>query len=150
MQDLFPVETASTAETVELGRRLGARLVSGDVVALYGDLGAGKTHLVKGICAAVHVDPERVTSPTFTLVNEYVGGDVPVYHVDAYRIRHLAEMFELGFEAYLEGDGLCLIEWAERVEPLLPEGTIRLRLTHAGEDRRRVELLPGAARSPST
>ena len=134
---LLPVETASVAETIDLGRRLGAHLGVGDLVALYGDLGTGKTHFVKGVCLAHGVDSARVTSPTFTLVNEYTGGDVPIVHIDAYRIRHVEEMSELGFEAYLE-DNLCLLEWPSRVEPFLPEDALRIRLEHAGSDRRRI------------
>jgi tRNA threonylcarbamoyladenosine biosynthesis protein TsaE len=108
-------------------------------VALYGDLGAGKTHLIKGICAALGVPEARVTSPTFTLVNEYAGDAFPIYHIDAYRIRHLDEFFELGYEDYFYGNGLCLIEWPEKVEPLLPAHTLRLQLTHLGGDRRLIE-----------
>lgn len=133
---LLPLETVSPAETLALGERLAAQLGPGDVVALYGELGAGKTHLVKGFCAALGVPEERVHSPTFTIVNEYAGRDLPIYHFDAYRVRRLDEFFELGYEDYFYGDGLCLVEWPEHVEALLPEHTIRLRLTHAGENRR--------------
>ncbi len=132
-------ETDSPEATLAVGQQLAARLQPGDVVALYGDLGAGKTHLVKGICAAWGIPTEVVNSPTFTLVNVYDGRDFPVYHIDAYRLRHLDEFFELGYEDYFFGDGLCLIEWPERVEPLLPAHTQRLRLAHAGGTRRRIE-----------
>jgi tRNA threonylcarbamoyladenosine biosynthesis protein TsaE len=140
---LLPVETRTPDETKAIGAALAARLSSGDVVALYGDLGAGKTHLVKGIAAALGVPEESVNSPTFTLVNEYTGRDFPLYHFDAYRIRHLDEFFELGYEDYFFGDGLCLIEWPERIEPLLPPATLRLRLSHLGEHRRRIEEVKG-------
>ena len=134
----LPTETTSAAETEALGRRLATAFVPGDVVALYGDLGAGKTHLVKGICGGLGVPSEAVTSPTFTLVNEYAGADFPIYHLDAYRVERLDELFELGYEDYFYGEGLCLIEWPEKVEPLLPPHTRRLRLQHAGGDRRRI------------
>lgn len=137
--NLFPAETASPEETMALGARLAARLQPGDVVALYGDLGAGKTHLVKGVCSAFGVPEAHVNSPTFTLVNEYSGNAFPIYHIDAYRIRRLDEFYELGYEDYFFGDGLCLVEWPERIEPLLPPATLRLRLSHQGESRRRVE-----------
>lgn len=137
----LPVETDAVEATEALGRQIGTDLNSGDVLALYGDLGAGKTHFVKGICAAFGVPPEQVTSPTFTLVNEYDGAAFPIYHIDAYRLRSLDEFFELGYEEYLFGNGLCLIEWPEKVEPLLPPYTLRLRLTHLGGDRRRVDWL---------
>ncbi len=136
--DLLPAETASPDETVALGQRLAERLEPGDVLALYGDLGAGKTHLVKGLCAGLGIAPEAVSSPTFTIVNEY-DGTLPVYHIDAYRIERPDEFFELGYETYVFGDGVCLIEWPERVEALIPEHALRLRLTHGGGDIRRIE-----------
>lgn len=135
---LFPTDTFSPADTLALGRRLAERLQPGDVVALYGELGAGKTHLIKGICTAYALPEAAVTSPTFTLVNEYAGRAFPVYHFDAYRIKRIEEFFELGYEDYFYGDGLCLIEWPERIEPLLPEHTLRLRLSHLGGHQRRI------------
>jgi tRNA threonylcarbamoyladenosine biosynthesis protein TsaE len=139
LADLLPAESASPDETVALGRRLADALQPGDVLALYGDLGAGKTHLVKGLCAGLGIPAADVSSPTFTLVNEY-DGDLPVYHIDAYRIERTEEFFELGYETYFFGDGICLVEWPERVEPLVPDHALRLRLTHLGDDRRRIEV----------
>ncbi len=136
--DVLPATTASPEETTALGHQLAAHLHPGDIVALYGDLGAGKTHLVKGICAACGIPEASVTSPTFTIVNEYPGDRFPLYHFDAYRIERVEEFFELGYEEYFFGDGVCLIEWPERVEPLLPEETIRLRLEHLGATERRI------------
>ena len=135
---LLPVVTASPAETLALGARLAEHLVPGDVLALYGDLGAGKTHLVKGLAQGLGADPEAVSSPTFTLVNEYVT-DPPLYHLDVYRIERLHELEEIGVEELLHGDGICVIEWPERMEPLLPAHTLRLHLMHDEGDRRRVE-----------
>ncbi len=145
LHDLLPAETASAAETRALGARLAEALGPGLTVALFGDLGAGKTQLVKGIASAFGVPPETVNSPTFTLVNEYAGRDFPIYHIDAYRIRSVDEFFEFGYEDYFFGEGLCLIEWPERIAPLLPEDALRLRLTHLGGDRRRIAP-EGAAR----
>ena len=136
--DLLPAETVAPDETVALGQQLAELIQPGDVLALYGDLGAGKTHLVKGICAGLGIAPESVSSPTFTIVNEYDGA-LPVYHIDAYRIEQPEEFFELGYETYVFGDGVCLIEWPERVEALIPEHAVRLRLTHGDGDRRRIE-----------
>jgi tRNA threonylcarbamoyladenosine biosynthesis protein TsaE len=136
---LLPTETAGPEETVELGRRLAAGLAPGDVLALYGDLGAGKTQLVKGIAAGLGLDPGEVASPTFVLVHEYPT-DAPIYHFDAYRIERPAEFTALGFEDYASRDGICVVEWPERVEELLPPGTIRLRLVALQGDRRRVEV----------
>lgn len=138
-ENVVPAETQSPEETVRLGERLAEHLSAGDIVALYGDLGAGKTQLVKGIARALDVPERQVSSPTFTIVQEY-DGTLPIYHIDAYRVQHVAEFYELGYEDYFFGDGLCLIEWPAHVEELLPEGTIRLRLTHQGGDRRRIEL----------
>ena len=139
--EILPAETDSAAATLALGRRLAEGFAPGDVVALYGDLGAGKTHLAKGVASAFGVAESDVTSPTFTLVHEYPGEAFPIYHLDAYRIERLEELYELGYEEYVYGDGLCLVEWPERLEALLPPHTIRLRLEHLGGDRRRVAAL---------
>lgn len=120
---------------------MAARVRAGDVVGLYGDLGAGKTALTKGLCAGLGLDPEAVTSPTFTLLHEYGTASLPVYHFDAYRLERLEEFFDLGYEEYVFGDGLCIIEWAERVEPLLPSHVIRIRLRHASQHVRNVDLV---------
>lgn len=141
----LPAETDGPAATEALGRRLAPHLPPGTVVALHGALGAGKTHLAKGICAALGVPPEEVVSPTFTLVHEYEGAGFPIYHMDAYRLERVEAFYDLGYEEYLYGDGLCLIEWPERVAPLLPPGTVHLYLAHAGADRRRIALTPEEA-----
>ena len=112
---LLPAETDSTEATLALGRRLAAHLGAGDIVALYGGLGTGKTHLVKGVCAAYGVPETSVTSPTFTLVHEYTGRAFPIYHIDAYRITRLQEFFELCYQEYFYGEGLCLVEWPVHV-----------------------------------
>ncbi|MEM8556666.1 MAG: tRNA (adenosine(37)-N6)-threonylcarbamoyltransferase complex ATPase subunit type 1 TsaE [Bacteroidota bacterium] len=143
--DLLPLDSSSPEATMALGERLGAHLRPGDLVALYGDLGAGKTHLVKGLCAAQGVDPAAVNSPTFTLVNEYDGTAGPLYHFDAYRIDRIEQLYDLGYEDYFFGGGVCLIEWPARIEAVLPPETVRLRLTHVqgediGETRRRITL----------
>ena len=115
LRDLLPRTTKSPEETMKLGERLAGLFRPGDIVGLYGDLGAGKTHLVKGIAAALGIPEAGVTSPTFTLMNEYAGPSFEVYHFDAYRIKSTDEFYELGFEDYFFGDGLCLIEWPEKV-----------------------------------
>jgi tRNA threonylcarbamoyladenosine biosynthesis protein TsaE len=143
LSTLLPAETDSPAATLDLGRRMAEALRPGDVVALYGDLGAGKTHLAKGVCAGLGIEPERVTSPTFTLIQEY-DGRLPVYHFDAYRIERIDEFYQLGYEEYFFGDGVTLLEWPDRVEPLVPGDAIRIRLSHAGGDRRRVEIAEGS------
>lgn len=139
--ELLPAETHGPAETLALGRRLACGLGPGCVVALHGELGAGKTHLVKGFCGALGVEEDAVTSPTFTLVHEYAGRDLPIYHLDAYRATSEAEWHELGVEEYLYGGGLCLIEWPERLSTLLPEDALHLAMRHGGGNRRVIELI---------
>lgn len=111
-------KTYSPEETYKLGAALGKILKKGDVVCLTGDLGAGKTAFTKGIAAALGIKG-HITSPTFTIVNEY-NSDVPLYHFDVYRISASEEMFEIGFEEYLYGNGIVVIEWANMIEDILP------------------------------
>lgn len=121
------------------GRQLAASLKPGDVVALSGELGAGKTCLVKGIALGLGV-PQQVTSPTFTLVHEYRGGTLPLYHVDLYRLDSVAQALAIGIEDYFDGPGVTVIEWAEKIEPLLPERTMRVRIDITGELTRGIEV----------
>ncbi|MFP4228821.1 MAG: tRNA (adenosine(37)-N6)-threonylcarbamoyltransferase complex ATPase subunit type 1 TsaE, partial [Salinivenus sp.] len=136
---LFPVTTDSEAETRRLGAQLAERLPSGAVVALYGDLGTGKTHLVKGLAEGLGLDPATVRSPTFTILHTY-DDERPLHHFDAYRVQTPDEFVELGFEDYVHGPGLTVIEWADRVESLLPSDTLRLTLTHVAPQQRRIAL----------
>ena len=138
LRDLLPAETAGADETVALGRRLAAALSPGDVVALAGDLGAGKTHLAKGIAAGLGVDPATVTSPTFALVQEHADG--ALLHLDLYRIESDEQAAGLGLGELLDGDAVALVEWPERATDWLPPRTVWLRLVHLGGDRRRVEV----------
>lgn len=138
LKGIVPADTDSPEATQALGRSLGTMLSPGDIVALYGDLGAGKTRIAKGICEAFGIDPETVTSPTFTLINEYRGEGIDVYHMDAYRLKTLAEFLRLGYEDYFFGGGITLIEWPERVEEVLPDETIRLRIEHRGQNTRHI------------
>ena len=132
--------TRSPEETVALGHRLAAGARPGDVWALAGDLGAGKTHFVQGVCAALGV-LAAATSPTFALVHEYTGGRLPVFHFDFYRLENAAEALALGWEEYVdEGGGLTLVEWADKFPSLLPPGTRWLRFGIGEGDRRRIEV----------
>ena len=139
--DLLPAETASPRATQALGARLGARLVAGDVVALTGGLGAGKTHLAKGIAQALGADPLAVTSPTFTIVHEHDTGEVLVLHLDLYRIESRTEADRLGLGELLSADAVAVVEWPENAYGLLPAETLWLRLTPLPADRRRIEAL---------
>ena len=119
----------SPAETIALARTLAATLRRGAVLALSGDLGAGKTHFVKGLAAGLGT-AASVTSPTFTLLHEYPGGRLPLYHFDFYRLDDADEALRIGLDEYLDGDGACVIEWAEKFPALLPRHTRWLRFTH--------------------
>jgi tRNA threonylcarbamoyladenosine biosynthesis protein TsaE len=130
--------------TDDLGRRLGALLRPGDVIALIGPLGAGKTHLTRAIAAAL--DAHGVTSPTFVLIQEYQGR-LPVYHFDAYRLRGPAEFADLGAHEYFTGDGVCLVEWADRVPDCLPADHLRITMTPTGESTRHALIESTGSRS---
>lgn len=133
-----------TAEaTQELGESLGATLGPGAVVACIGDLGAGKTAFLQGVARGLGVE-SPVTSPTFVLVNVY-RGRLPVHHLDAYRTESLTEILELGLEEMLSGDGVTLIEWADKMLPLLPPRAVVVRISGAGDEPREIEVEgPGA------
>jgi tRNA threonylcarbamoyladenosine biosynthesis protein TsaE len=131
---MMSYSTRSAAETIALGRALSSQLRPGDVVAFYGDLGAGKTTMIKGICDWLGVR-ELVKSPSFVVVTEY-RGRIPVYHVDLYRLDEASNYDEVGLDAYLTGEGVCLIEWAERAEAWLPETAVRVRISLEGRGRR--------------
>ena len=128
----------SPEETRALGEKLAARLAPGDVVILEGELGAGKSELARGIARGLGVT-ETVTSPSFTILNVYESGRCPLYHFDWYRLESAEELFELGLEEYLGGDGIAVVEWAEKCPEALPEKTIRIRLEATGDEERRIE-----------
>lgn len=132
------LETHAPEETEALGARLGALLRAGSLVALYGDLAAGKTCLVRGIASALS-DAELVNSPTFTLINEYAGR-LPLHHLDLYRLTDPRELADIGVEELFDSDGICLVEWAERAGGLLPARRVEARLRHEGANRRSVEI----------
>jgi len=124
---------------MEFGRHFAASLQPGDVVALTGDLGAGKTCLVKGIALGLGVTQD-VTSPTFTIIHEYRGGRLPLAHIDLYRLNSEREALNIGIEDYLNGPGITVIEWAERIESLLPPQTKRIRLAVVDDNSRSIAV----------
>jgi len=133
-------ESRSAAETIEVGSRLAKDLAPGDVLALHGDLGSGKTCLVKGIAFGLGVTQE-VTSPTYTLIHEYSGGRLPLVHVDLYRLETAAQAAEIGLEDYFQEGRVIVIEWAEKIEALLPDRARHIRLESTGETSRRIQVL---------
>lgn len=124
-------KTESPEETQALGEKIGKMLKRGDVIALIGDLGTGKTCLTQGIARGVGIARnEIVSSPSYILINEY-NGTVPIYHIDLYRLENSEEIAELGLSEYVEGDGICIIEWAERMADALPDSCIKIHITLA-------------------
>lgn len=136
------IESATHADTVRLGRLLAGLLQPGMVIALVGDLGAGKTTLVKGIASGLlDIDEREVTSPTFTIVQEYSGA-MPLYHVDAYRLDSALDLEAVGFEDYIDGNGVTVIEWADRITDALPPETLTISIEQHGEQQRCFRLQP--------
>src|SRR5207248_1590899 len=134
------VDLPDLGATQALGRRLGGLLFPGAVVALVGPLGAGKTQLVRAVAEGLHVPDSRiVSSPTFVLIQEYEGR-LPIYHFDAYRLKSEGEFYDLGGHEYFAGDGVCLIEWADRVPGCLPRDHLTVRLSVTGEHTREAVL----------
>nr|WP_106789860.1 tRNA (adenosine(37)-N6)-threonylcarbamoyltransferase complex ATPase subunit type 1 TsaE [Massilistercora timonensis] len=135
-------ETNSERETYELGFAMGREARPGEVYTLIGDLGVGKTVFTKGLAAGLGIQ-EPVSSPTFTILQEYEEGRLPFYHFDVYRIGDVEEMDEIGYEDYFYGDGVCLIEWADLIREILPEHYKEIRIEKdldKGFDYRRISI----------
>ena len=121
------IETQDPEETFEVGRTIGMNAKPGQIYTLTGDLGVGKTVFTQGVAAGLGIT-EPVNSPTFTIIQEYEDGRLPFYHFDVYRIGDLEEMEEIGYDDYFFGQGICLIEWAELIEEILPEKRIEVTI----------------------
>lgn len=136
---MLEIDSQSPEETHEVGFKIGKRLKPGDIVCLNGDLGAGKTTITKAIAEALGIE-ENITSPSFTIVNEYYG-DVNLYHFDVYRIDDIEEMYDIGYEEYFYSDGICVIEWANMIEDILPKERLELNLYNTSDsDSRKIEI----------
>lgn len=134
------IESYSEKDTFACGQKIGREAAPGDIYLLEGDLGVGKTVFAKGLADGLGIE-EPVTSPTFTILQEYEGGRLPLYHFDVYRIADPEEMYELGYENYFFGEGVCLIEWAALIEELLPDSCRTIRIEkdlEKGFDYRRI------------
>ena len=129
--------TTSKEETARLGLSLAGLFVPGDVVLLKGDLGAGKTTFTGGVAKGLGIE-EHVISPTFNIMKCYFDGRIPLYHIDAYRLEN--QPIEIGLDEYIEGDGVCLVEWPGYIESLLPDERLEITLRHAGGDSRDIEI----------
>lgn len=130
----------SEDDTDRLGVKLAEVLPAGTVIALLGTLGAGKTRLVQAVAKALGVTDQDVTSPTFVLINEYTTGRLPIYHIDAYRLRDEDEFLELGPEEYFDAEGLTFVEWADRVQRCLPREYLQIEVEVAGDTARTFDI----------
>lgn len=139
-------ESDSPEKTSQLGFNLGQNAKAGDVYALFGDLGAGKTIFSKAFAAGLGIESE-ITSPTFTLINEYTEGKIPLYHMDLYRIGGEDDFTEIGGEEYLHSNGICLIEWAEKIESFFGDDVFRVIFTNSGGDMRKITVEAPPSRS---
>jgi len=128
----YVFHTTSAAQTTAVGEAVGKLLKAGDVIALDGDLGAGKTHFTYGVAGALGIN-EYITSPTFTIVNEYHSGKIPLFHFDAYRLASEDELYDIGYEDYLAQNGVVVVEWAVNVEGVFDENTIRVEIRRMDE-----------------
>ena len=120
-------ESFSEEMTYDIGKELGEKSVNGEIICLEGDLGVGKTIFTKGFAKGLGIE-ENIDSPTFTIVQEYTEGRIPLYHFDVYRIGDISEMDEIGYEDYFFGDGVCLIEWASRIDELIPDSAMHITI----------------------
>ena len=135
------IETASEAQTVLAGAEVGKQLLPGDVLAFYGDLGAGKTAFIRGVARGLGI-AARVSSPTFTIVNEYPG-PTPLFHFDMYRLGSSDELFEIGWEDYLARGGVCCVEWTENVADAMPAEAVTVTMEKTGDTTRRITVTGG-------
>jgi len=137
-------EIYSVDETTQLGIQLGNLLNAGDIVCLTGDLGTGKTHITKGIAKGLNIN-DNITSPTFTIVNEYEGGRLKLNHFDVYRVSDPDEIYAIGFDDYIFSDSVSIIEWANYIEEILPKDLLHIKIEKnfaCGEDYRKITLTP--------
>ncbi|MHB8417101.1 MAG: tRNA (adenosine(37)-N6)-threonylcarbamoyltransferase complex ATPase subunit type 1 TsaE [Myxococcales bacterium] len=141
------IELPSPEATYELGERLGRAIEPGDFVGLSGELGAGKTLLVRGVASGLGVPAGQVQSPTFTLVNSYAGGRFPLHHADLYRIETADELYATGYFDLLEGAGALLVEWPELIPGARPHQGLDLRLERTSENSRRLQAVARGARA---
>jgi len=135
------IHSRSTSETIRIGKSIGSLLLPGDVVALVGELGTGKTQFIKGLAVGVGIGkPTYISSPSFTLISEYKG-KIPFYHIDLFRLRAEKEAEDLGLEEYFQSGGITAIEWADRIPSLLPREMLWIQISYAGKNTRSLEII---------
>lgn len=137
------IEVFSEKETKEIAYDIAKNAKKGDIYCLCGDLGTGKTQFSKGFSKGLLID-EDITSPTFTIINQYNEGRLPFYHFDVYRINDIEELYDIGYEEYFFGEGVCLIEWAELIKDIIPKNAIWIKIyknLEKGEDYRLIEVI---------
>ena len=137
----FKQLSKSENETLKLGQKVAGCLKSGDILCLEGDLGAGKTTFVKGLAQGLNIKMDKVHSPTFTLMNIY-DSKLPLFHFDLYRMDDIQEILNIGYEEFLFGDGIAVIEWADKLKELLPQEYLKIEFSHAGENQRNITITP--------
>jgi len=134
-------QTKSTSDTIRIGKKVGSLLLPGDVLALVGELGTGKTQFIKGLAGGVGIGkPAYISSPSFTLINEYKG-KIPFYHIDLFRLRAEKEAEVLGLEEYFQSGGITAIEWADRIPSILPREMLWIYISYTGENTRSLEII---------
>lgn len=133
------VQSNNPDETIRIAKKFAQTVERGDVICLEGNLGAGKTHFVRGFVQGLGLSGDVVSSPTFTIINEY-DGELPIYHFDCYRLEHVEEAIEIGAEEYLYGNGVCVIEWPDRITDLLPPSSKHVTFRITGKKKREISF----------
>jgi tRNA threonylcarbamoyladenosine biosynthesis protein TsaE len=134
------VVSKSVNETIKIGKEIARNLKSGDIICLFGELGSGKTVLVKGIAYGLGIKRDKIISPSFVLIREHHQGKLPLYHFDLYRLKSASAIFGLGYEEYFYDEGVTVIEWADRLKYLLPKEYLKINLEVIGETKRKIEI----------
>jgi len=140
------IASDSEHKTLEIGKRIAGLMPGGGIVCLFGDLGSGKTVLAKGFAKGLGIKPKEITSPTFVLIHEHLNSRLPLYHFDLYRINSIEEIANLGYEEYLFGSGLSIIEWADRLGPLIPDEYLKIELAVSGKNKRLLKISASGSR----
>jgi len=140
--NLMQIISKSPKETINIGKKIARNLRAADIVCLFGNLGSGKTVLTKGIAQGLRLCPNRITSPSFVLIRQYHNARIPLFHFDLYRLKGELDILALGYEDYLYGTGVSVIEWADRLKRLLPDEFLKVKLEVSAKNRRKITITP--------